>query len=113
MAYNIDRYHQITQNTVAIAFLGTPHRGADLSDLADTLKILLNITFSESRFVKDLLPDSQSIKEINDAFADRSTGLQLASFYESIGKAFSQVFILCHPLFLIVTRLPYPRFRRL
>jgi hypothetical protein len=110
MAYNIDRYHQITQNTVAIAFLGTPHRGADL---ADTLKILLNITFSESRFVKDLLPDSQSIKEINDAFADRSKGLQLASFYESIGRAFSQVFILCRPLFLTVTRLPYPRFRRL
>jgi len=46
---------------------------------------LLNISFSETRFVRDLSPDSQSIKEINDAFGERSKGLKLASFYESTG----------------------------
>jgi len=46
---------------------------------------LLNISFYETRFVRDLSPDSQSIKEINDAFGERSKGLKLASFYESTG----------------------------
>jgi hypothetical protein len=91
MAHNFQRYHQITQNTIAIAFLGTPHRGANL---ANVLKTLLNISFSETRFVTDLSPESQSIKEINDAFGDRSKGLELASFYESTGMAVVGVFIL-------------------
>jgi len=90
MAHNVQRYHQITQNTIAIAFLGTPHRGADL---ANVLKTLLNISFSETRFVKDLSPESQSIKEINDAFGDCSEGLELTSFYESTGMAVIGVLI--------------------
>ena len=83
MAHNIKRYEQIIKNTVAITFLGTPHRGADL---AKTLNSLLNFTFSDAKFVKDLSPDSQSIKEINDTFGERSKGLELASFWESTGK---------------------------
>ena len=74
-----------TKNTIAIAFLGTPHRGADL---ANTLNRLLKVSFSQKRFVKDLVPHSQSIKEINDAFGERSTGLELAfRFWESTGTA--------------------------
>ena len=80
MAHSIERYNRVTQNTVAISFLGTPHRGANLANL---LKTLLNISFSESRFVTDLSPSSQSIKEINDAFGERSNQLELASFWES------------------------------
>ena len=80
MAHSIERYNRVTQNTVAIAFLGTPHRGANLANL---LKSLLNISFSESRFVTDLSPSSQSIKEINDAFGECSKQLELASFWES------------------------------
>jgi hypothetical protein len=79
-AHIIERYHKITQNTIAVAFLGTPHRGADLADL---LKTLLNISYSETRFVRDLSPSSQSIKEINDAFGERAKELELASFWES------------------------------
>jgi hypothetical protein len=82
-AHNIKRYDPILKNTAAIAFLGTPHRGADLTTI---LKSLLNVTFSDAKFVKDLSPDSQSIKEINDAFGERSKGIELASFWESIGK---------------------------
>jgi hypothetical protein len=81
-AHAIERYEQITRNTIAIAFFGTPHRGAEL---AKFLRGLLNITFSETRFVKDLSPASQSIKEINDGFGDRTNRVQLASFWESIG----------------------------
>ena len=81
-AHNNARYRQIKKNTIGIAFLGTPHRGADLAKM---LKGLLDVSFSESRFVKDLLPDSQIIKEINDSFGDRAQALQLASFSESTG----------------------------
>ena len=84
MAHSFQRYHQITQNTIAIAFVGTPHRGADL---ANVLKTLLNASFSETRFVNNLSPECQSIKEINDAFGDCSTAQELASFYESTGMA--------------------------
>jgi hypothetical protein len=83
-AYSIQRYEQLTKNTIAIAFLGTPHRGADL---ANTLNRLLKVSFSQKRSVKDLAPHSQSIKEINDAFGERSTGVELASFWESTGMA--------------------------
>ena len=88
IAHNHDRYHQITQNTIAIAFLGTPHRGAHLANL---LKTILNISFSEAKYVGDLSPNSQSIKEINDAFGDRSKGLELASFWESTGMGLAGV----------------------
>jgi len=87
---NATRYHQITKNTIGIAFLGTPHRGADLAKM---LKRLLDASFSESRFVKDLLPNSQIIKEINDAFPERAQTLQLASFSESTAMTFVGVLI--------------------
>jgi len=81
-AHNNSRYSQIKKNTIGIAFLGTPHRGADLAKM---LKTLLDVSFSERKFVKDLLPGSQTIKEINEAFADHAQTLQLASFSESTG----------------------------
>jgi hypothetical protein len=79
-ARNISRYERIVLNTIAIAFLGTPHRG---SDLANLLSGLLNITFSKRKFVNDLSPASQSIKEINDVFGERTEGFKLVSFWES------------------------------
>ena len=106
-AHNVELYHQITKNTIAIAFLGTPHRGADL---ANVLKTLLNVSFSESKFVNDLLPDSQTIKEINDSFGERSKGLQLASFCESTGTALVGVLVRRHPV--LIFRLWYPSFRQ-
>ena len=81
-AHNNEIYRQINKNTIGIVFLGTPHRGADLAKM---LKSLLDVSFSETRFVKDLVPNSQVIKEINDAFADRAKTLRLASFWESRG----------------------------
>src|SRR5215471_9800497 len=82
IAHNTERYRQIAKNTIAIIFLGTPHRGVNLPNL---LKTILDVSFSEAKYVRDLLPDSQSIKEINDEFADRSKGVEIASFWESMG----------------------------
>ncbi len=89
IAHNIERYYQITQNTIAIVFLATPHRGANLANI---LKTILNVSFSETEYVEDLSPDSQTIKDINDAFADRSKGLELASFWESTGMELAGVY---------------------
>jgi triacylglycerol esterase/lipase EstA (alpha/beta hydrolase family) len=81
MAHDIDRYNRITKNSAAIIFLGTPHRGVHLDNL---LKSILNVSFSNAKYHKDVSPNSQSINEINDAFADQAKGLKLASFWESI-----------------------------
>jgi hypothetical protein len=75
IAHNNARYSQIKKIlSVPIAFLGTPHRGADLAKM---LKALHDISFSERKFVRDLAPGSQTGKEINDAFADHAQTLQL------------------------------------
>ena len=89
-AHNNARYRQIKKNMIGIAFLGTPHRGADLAKLLSTL---LDVSFAKRKFVKDLLPGSQIIKEINNAFADRAQTLQLASFSESTEMPFVGVSI--------------------
>lgn len=88
MVYEIERYHLIMQNTIAIVFLGTPHRGAYLAKL---LKTILNATFSEKKYVEDILPDRRCIKEINDVFAERAVGLELASFWENTGMGLAGV----------------------
>src|SRR5271156_5227903 len=100
MANNFKRYESLVENTIAVAFLGTPHRGADLANI---LRGLLNMTFSRTRFVKDLSPTSQSIKEINETFCERISGMKLVSFWESIAMPIVGVFSL--PLMkLIQTR---------
>lgn len=63
-------------------FIGTPHRGADLSNI---LKGLLNVSFQEATFLGDLSPASQTIKNINHSFGERIEGIKLASFWESVG----------------------------
>ena len=98
-AHNNEIYRQINKNTIGIVFLGTPHRGANLAAM---LKALLEVAFSETRFVADLVPGSQIIKEINDAFADRSKTLQLASLWESRGMTAGVTFPIL-PFDLIIT----------
>ena len=92
IAHNIQRYHQITKNVISIAFLATPHRGMDLQHLARLLKTILNLSYSDANFIRDMSPDSQSIKEINDAFGERTKELELASFWESTGIEFTGVY---------------------
>ena len=62
-------------------FLGTPHRG---SDLALVLENMLTLTWGRKPFVKDLLPDSDTLTEINDAFRHYAPDLKLWSFYETL-----------------------------
>jgi hypothetical protein len=83
-AYNYgQKYDHIGSNVIGTAFLGTPHRGADL---AEVLKAVLTISFSKRKFVNDLSSTSQTIKELNRLFGARSEQLELVSFWESTGK---------------------------
>lgn len=64
----------------SIFFLGTPHRG---SDLALVLENMLAVAWGRKPFVKDLVPNSDTLTEINDAFRHYALDLKLWSFYET------------------------------
>lgn len=77
------RYRALQKNTVAILFLGTPHRGAELANI---LKAAIKAVFNKKRYVDDLAPNSQTIKEINDGFASViKKRVKLASLWETTG----------------------------
>lgn len=64
-------------------FLATPHRGADSAQL---LKKLLTVT-SKKAYVDDLAPGSMSTQLINDEFRNAYQGVQLWSFFETVGTS--------------------------
>lgn len=64
----------------SIFFLGTPHRG---SDLALVLENMLAVAWGQKPFVKDLVPNSNTLTEINDAFRHYTLDLKLPSLYET------------------------------
>lgn len=81
-AYNDRNYVTLLRNIKGIIFLGTPHRGANLAIL---LRRILTVTFSKRLFVNQLLPNCETLMEINTAFRNRATSLDMISFYESLG----------------------------
>lgn len=78
--HNIENYHQINRNTIAIVFLGSPHRGMDVDKL---FKSIHGPGFLEANYFKDLSPNSQCIKEINNTFGEFLGEVRIASFWES------------------------------
>lgn len=64
-------------------FLATPHRGADSAQL---LHKLLRMT-SKKAYVQDLAPGSMSTQLINDEFCNAYQGVQLWSFFETVGTS--------------------------
>lgn len=64
----------------SIFFLATPHRGSDLALVLDNM---LTVAWKRKPFVTDLLPNSTTLAEINDAFRHYALELKLWSFYET------------------------------
>lgn len=62
-------------------FLSTPHRG---SDLAIILENMSTLAWGKKQFVTDLIPNSNALTEINDAFRHYALDLHLWSFYETL-----------------------------
>jgi len=73
-------FSSIAKGITAVVFLGTPHQGAQLANLLD---LVLTVSFSSRKFVKQLACNSDTIMEINDSFRHQSKGLKLISFFET------------------------------
>lgn len=83
--------NQANEYTVAVAFLGTPHRGLARGTLVKGLADTLRLVYKEvnSNILHPLKRNSQVLAELEDSFAtwlrkkgDRFT---LTSFYEELG----------------------------
>lgn len=82
MAHLNSVFEKIKRDTLGIAFIATPHRGADLAKL---LEGVLGMCFSKRPFVGDLKSSGQTVKEINNSFKHCIKDLVLFSFWESRG----------------------------
>ncbi|KAI1280973.1 hypothetical protein F5Y07DRAFT_396009 [Xylaria sp. FL0933] len=71
----------IASRIFSIFFLGTPHRG---SDLAGVLHKMLTLAWGVKPYVSDLIPNSTTLTEINDAFRHYAIDVHLWSFYETM-----------------------------
>ncbi|VUC29166.1 unnamed protein product [Clonostachys rosea] len=61
-------------------FLGTPHRGSDLAPVLDSM---ITVMLGKKPFVKDLIPNSSALTDMNDTFRHYALDLRLWSFYET------------------------------
>ncbi|KAI1322243.1 WD40 repeat-like protein [Xylariaceae sp. FL0255] len=82
LATRNEAYKNVAARTTAMYFLATPHRG---SDSAAYLKIYLSLPLlsGSKSFVKELMPDSQTVHDINYDFRYSCGHLKLFSFFES------------------------------
>lgn len=74
-------FQRIAEQTRAILFLATPHRGTDLAHL---LSKILSVSSGPRPFVEDLHRNSLATQSINDEFPQYCQDLQLFSFYETL-----------------------------
>ncbi|KAI1258636.1 WD40 repeat-like protein [Xylariaceae sp. FL1019] len=82
LALRNDIYKNIASRVHTMFFLGTPHRG---SDSAAYLQVYLSLPFPTGvkSYVKELMPDSQTVHDINYDFRFSCGNLRLNSFFES------------------------------
>lgn len=108
------QYQSITENTVGIVFLGTPHRG---SDKADYGKILANVATSvmnkpKPRLISALQSNSDSLMRLTSDFRHQLPNYKVVSFYETkpitmfstlVSRGFR--YLILAKLILVITRL--------
>ncbi|TLD25173.1 hypothetical protein PspLS_05923 [Pyricularia sp. CBS 133598] len=73
--------HDLVRRFHSIFFIGTPHRG---SNLALTLENMITMGWVRKPFVRDLIPGSDALGEINESFRHYAPDLKLWSFYETL-----------------------------
>lgn len=89
MARENPHYLHIYEQTLAILFFGTPHRGAEKADLAATVAAILNASEALTRrpaLRKDLIgtlqPHSWYLENISESFSHRIRDFEIVTFYE-------------------------------
>ncbi|KAH7313911.1 hypothetical protein B0I35DRAFT_376352 [Stachybotrys elegans] len=70
----------LVERVHSMFFLGTPHRGADLAPI---LESILTIVWGKKSFLQDVLSNTDVLAETNDAFRHYVPELRLWSFYET------------------------------
>ncbi|KAG8157439.1 hypothetical protein KVR01_012823 [Diaporthe batatas] len=81
LARNDPVYHDVASRIHSLYFLATPHRG---SNSAAYLKAFLSVSLptGPKAYAKELLPDSQTVADINEDFRHVCGDVQLWSFFE-------------------------------
>lgn len=81
LARNDPVYHDVAARIHSLYFLATPHRG---SNSAVYLKAFLSVSLptGAKAYAKELLPDSQTVADINEDFRHVCGDVQLWSFFE-------------------------------
>ena len=82
-----DQYGSLLQQTAAVVFMGTPHRGADIADWMSYLAHGLYLAQFGGGTNRELLAclkkDSPVLTEISRRFAACCQDLKILSFYET------------------------------
>ncbi|KAK7408618.1 hypothetical protein QQX98_009220 [Neonectria punicea] len=90
-----ERYGSLLQSTIGVLFLGTPHRGSNLADMATIVGRIINLATapatigaSSSVIRRDLLSvlsyDSESLQELDFSARNLWDKITVASFYETL-----------------------------
>lgn len=90
-----ERYGSLLQSTIGVIFLGTPHRGSNLADIATIVGRIINLATapatigaSSSVIRRDLLSllcyDSEILQELDFSARNLWDNISVASFYETL-----------------------------
>ncbi len=80
-----DLYQDILESCFGVAFMGTPHRGADLAYWTTLLSTIVNIVIpgaAKSELLKDLEINSRTLGSISTQFVQRAAKLHIVTFFE-------------------------------
>lgn len=95
LANEDDRYQDILSATSAVLFFGTPHRGASgSSDMAKLIGNILNVCLlvsgsrgltgtTQTHLLDTLSANSSALEDIATSFRNRSSNLDIITFYET------------------------------
>lgn len=79
---NDPQYETIVKAISAIAFLATPHRGANLAELLNWILQSTLITNSK-HYISELAKNSFTLQKLNEQFRHVAPKLDIVSFYET------------------------------
>ena len=83
-------YHSVAARIHSMFFLATPHRGADSAQLLSKL-FKITVSHGMKAYVDNLVPNSDAIQVINDAFRHAYQGVQLWSFFETVQTSLGMI----------------------
>jgi hypothetical protein len=81
------RYSAVGKSATAALFLGTPHRGSDVTFWSKTIDLIANFKFfdvNRTDFLKNLKPKSIELGDICSMFVERAVALQIFTIYERV-----------------------------